>query len=287
MRKLLEIKKNLRYLEIALLILVIITLLVFIHQLHRMFCGYTHYPQNSFYELVSNPHFLKFLFYACFGLLTLYVAGKELKKHTDMACIEALTELRRLLTTDTNRKVHLIFAQKEEQEMLLWEEIKKEEEEMKMKVKMEVKVEEVIKEVEEEMKEEEVIKEEEKEVEEEEEMKVQMELKVEEVKPIDDKILEKEGLTRDKEGYIISKNMPMIDYLNYLGTIGLGIDMVRRELIEWETFRAHFGYRIENIFDEEKNPNHIKIREHINNNKSYYKQGILWAKREIENRNIK
>jgi len=215
-----------------------------------------------------------------------------------MACITALTELRKLLTSDTNRKVHLIFAQEEEQKMLLAEEIAKAEEKEKEVKKEELREEEEMKEKEENVDVAEEVKEEKIDVEEEREeevnvgeveIKVQVEIKEETeegaLKQKEDEILEKEGLTREKEGYIISKNMPMIDYLNYLGTIELGINMAKCELIDWATFCAHFGYRIENIFDEEKNPNHIKIREYINNNKTYYKS-LLWAKEEMKKKII-
>jgi hypothetical protein len=192
-------------------IAVTITLAILICQVYNMSVHCC--VHKSWCELIFNEHFLKFLFIACFSILTLYVAGSQLKNQTNIACITALIELRKLLTSENNRNVHFILADKDEQKLLSGEEMN------------------------------------------------------------DDVLKENKLLTEQKT--------PLLDYLNYLGTIELGIIMVKRNLIDWDTFYSQFGYRIENIFDEEVNPVHIKIRKHINDNKVYYKN-LFWAKRKIQ-----
>ncbi|MCL2860765.1 MAG: hypothetical protein FWF46_09590 [Oscillospiraceae bacterium] len=215
MKSLSEIKVILFVLKIIFIALIIITITVLIYQIHYVICCCT---QNSFSELAINKHFLKFLFIACFSVLTLYVAGKQLKKQTDVACVAALTELRKLLTSKNNGIVHLILSNKNEQKLLFEEEVRNE--------------------------------------------------------------------SLQERELVIDKNIRLLDALNYLGTIELGVIMVKRNLIDWDTFYSQFGYRIENIFDEENNPVHIEVRKHINDNKSYYKN-LLWANEEILKKIIK
>ena len=70
-----------------------------------------------------------------------------------------------------------------------------------------------------------------------------------------------------------------------MGTIELGILMVRNGLIDMDTFYSQFGYRIENIFEENSDV-HTNVREEINNNKSYYKN-LLWGYNEIHKKIFK
>ena len=65
-------------------------------------------------DLIVDKHFT-FLIVACFSLLTLYVAANQLKKQTDIASINSLIELRKLLTTERNREVHILLSPKDEQ----------------------------------------------------------------------------------------------------------------------------------------------------------------------------
>jgi hypothetical protein len=61
---------------------------------------------------------LQFFLTAAFGLLTLYVASKQLSKHTDMACINSLIELRKQLTKGTNRDVHFALSLEDDKKTL-------------------------------------------------------------------------------------------------------------------------------------------------------------------------
>ncbi|KAA6321099.1 hypothetical protein EZS27_029213 [termite gut metagenome] len=115
MKKLFEMNKILCVLSYLFLVLTIIALIVFVFQLHDMFC---YYEGSTFYDLFYNWHFLKFLLIACFSILTLYVAGSQLQKQTDMNCINALVELRKQLTSGCNRDVHFRLLPEQEQRNL-------------------------------------------------------------------------------------------------------------------------------------------------------------------------
>jgi hypothetical protein len=71
--------------------------------------------QISSEKLMTNWKLLRMLLVAFFSLLTLYVASSQLKKHADIAAITALTELRKLLTSEQNKTVHLALLPEEEQ----------------------------------------------------------------------------------------------------------------------------------------------------------------------------
>ncbi|GHT10729.1 hypothetical protein AGMMS4956_02620 [Bacteroidia bacterium] len=204
------ILRILQWLFIAMLVVIIVTFAV---QLCNMLCCHN---GQTFCALFYSHHFLKILCIAFFSLLTLYVAGSQLKKHTDMACIEALAELRKQLTSDRNRSVHFALLYEEEKDTLSGANIK-----------------------------------------------------------------------IDPKHYDLKhpKDIPMVDVYNYLGTIGLGTQMLRRNLIDIETFYYHIGYRVENIFEGESDM-HTKIRKHINENKSYYTY-LLWLYSQIQEWKIK
>ena len=212
MEKILKITTVLSVLKWVFILLLLGTFLILIVQANRVICRCS---PLSFCELITNWLFLKYLIIACFSILTLYIAGKQLQKHTDMACINALTELRKLLTSDRNRSVHFALSSEQEKVNILDEELNENKE---------------------------------------------------------------NGLTTQKE-------IPIIDAFNYLGTIELGILMVRRGLIDMDTFYSQIGYRIENIF-EENSMAHTKIREEINNSKAYYKN-LLWGYNEIRKKFLK
>ena len=91
-------------------ILLVITVCLLIFQLMSLFCD-----TKKLCSLIANPNVLKYLLIACFSLLTLYVACEQLHKHTCISRIKALIELRRLLTSDQNRKVHILLSPKDEQ----------------------------------------------------------------------------------------------------------------------------------------------------------------------------
>ena len=218
MEKIFKIGNILRVLRWLFIVLSLCTLLILIVQINRIIC---HCLPISFCELIFNWHFLKYLLIACFSLLTLYVAGKQLQKQTDVATITALTELRKLLTSEQNRNVHFILSSKEEQKTILDNKADKVYDEIKKGNKL-----------------------------------------------------------------MNSEEIPKIDIFNYLGTLELGILMVKRNLINWDTFSSQFGYRIENIFDEEDSDVHIKVRKNINDNKSYYKN-LLWGYEKIRKYSFK
>ena len=219
MEKVFRITTILSVLKWVLILLLSGMFLILLVQTYHIICRCT---PLSICELITNWLFLKYLLIACFSILTLYIAGKQLQKHTDIACINALTELRKLLTSDRNRSVHFALSPEEEKVNIL----------------------EVLKENEE------------------------------------------NGLTTQEENVLTTqKEIPIVDVYNYLGTIELGILMVRRGLIDMDTFYSKFGYRIENIFEENSNV-HIKIREGINNSKAYYKN-LLWGYNEIRKKFLK
>ena len=213
MEKILKIEIILRVLKWLFIALLLCTLLILIVQICNMIC---HCSSISFNELITNWHVLKYLLIVCFSLLTLYVAGKQLQKQTDIAAITALTELRKLLTSDRNRNVHFALSPEEEKVNLVGKKLNENEE---------------------------------------------------------------NGLTASEE-------IPIIDAYNYLGTIELGILMVRRGLIDTNTFYSQFGYRIENIFENECDDIHKAIRKEIFENKAYYKN-LLWGYNEICKKIIK
>ncbi|MDR1335832.1 MAG: hypothetical protein LBK22_03265 [Tannerella sp.] len=125
-----------------------------------------------------------------------------MKKHSDTACINALIELRKLLTSDRNRKIHFALS------------------------------------------------------------------------PNDEKKTLSGGMVKDKHLCSNGKNIPLIDIFNYIGTIELGYQMIKQNLIDMETFYNQFGYRIENMFDENGNM-HSLIKKHIDENASYYNDLIM------------
>jgi hypothetical protein len=125
-----------------------------------------------------------------------------LKKQSDTACINALVELRKLLTSNRNRKVHLALS------------------------------------------------------------------------PDDEKKTLSGAMLKSKYLCLNEKTVPKIDVFNYIGTIELGYQMIKQNLIDMETFYNQFGYRVENMFDENSNM-HRLIKEHINENSSYYNDLIM------------
>ena len=215
MKKIFKIGNILCGLKILFIIFVCITFVVLLFQIHEMICRCS--PQ-SFGELIANPLVLKFLLIACFSLLTLYVAGKQLQKQSDVATITALTELRKQLTSGRNRSIHFALSPEDNQTTIL------------------------------------------------DEQKVNKEL-------------------REENGLMQEENILTIDVFNYLGTLELGVLMVRRKVIDIDTFYSQFGYRIENIFEEENSDIHIKVRKHINDAKSYYKN-LLWGYKKIRKKFI-
>jgi len=216
MEKILKMATILSALKWLFTVLLLFTLFVLITQIHNVICNCL---PISFCELVLSWHFLKYLLVACFSLLTLYIAGKQLQKQADIACITALTELRKQLTSERNRNIHFALLPKDEQKAML------DEQEANEEVKKE------------------------------------------------NKLMQTEKILT-------------IDVLNYLGTLELGVLMVRRNLIDMKTFYSQFGYRIENIFEREDSKIHANIREHINSGKSYYKD-ILWGYEKIRKKFIK
>ena len=212
MKKIFEIGNILYGLRILFTLLTCISFVVLVFQIHEMIC---HCSPQSFGELISNPLVLKFLLIACFGLLTLFVAGKQLQKQTDVATITGLIELRKLLTSERNRQVHFALSDN------------------------------------------------------------------------DDKTsLSDKGIEIKVNNLSSANEIPMIDIYNYLGTIELGVEMVKRNLIDINTFYSQFGYRIENIFEKEESDVHAKVREHINGSKSYY-HNLLWGYNQIYKKFIK
>jgi hypothetical protein len=175
----------------------------------------------------TNENLILFLT-ALFSLVSLYVASRQLDKRSDTACINALAELRRQLTTGTNRNVHFMLSLDEDKKTLSNKDI----------------------------------------------------LVDEDTKPEEK---EKQVMLKEKEFELKTPdNIPMIDVYNYLGTIGLGVNMVREKLIDWETFYRHIGYRIENIFEGESDA-HKTVRKHIEDNRSYY-PNLRWAHEKIKNK---
>ncbi|MDR1090024.1 MAG: hypothetical protein LBL79_03030 [Prevotella sp.] len=83
---------------------------------------------------------------------------------------------------------------------------------------------------------------------------------------------EKESLeTKENPNSICpSDKIPMIDVFNYPGTIELGYQMVKRELIDDEIFISQIGYRVENIFNENSLVQK-QVSKHIRDNERYYK----------------
>jgi hypothetical protein len=215
-KEILKIHVILRWLQWLFIGVAIITLIVLAIYLCRVFYNCNSLPEYC--ERIFSWDFLKQLLIACFSLVTLYVAGVELKKHTDRACIDSLIELRKQLTTNSNRNVH--FA-------LLYE---------------------------------------------------------------DEKYTLAKTIIIDKPAYKAAdlkpcEEIPMVDVFNYLGTIGLGTQMVKRGLIDIETFYYHIGYRVENIF-EGIGKAHDAIREHINKDESYY-PNLRWIYGKIQEWKIK
>ena len=215
MKKIFEIGNILHGLKILFILLTCITLVALVFQIHEIVC---HCSPQSLGELIINPQFLKFLLIACFSLLTLFVAGKQLQKQTDIACITALTELRKQLTSERNRNIHFALLHEDEQKTIL-----------------------------------------------------------------DNKV---DDETRKENELMQTDKILTIDVLNYLGTLELGVLMVRRNLIDIKTFYSQFGYRIENIFERENSDIHTSVRNHINGGKSYYKD-ILWGYEKIRKKFIK
>ncbi|GHT17417.1 hypothetical protein AGMMS4956_20890 [Bacteroidia bacterium] len=154
---------------------------------------------------------MKFLLIACFSLLTLYVAGSQLKKQSDMACINTLTKLRELLSSDRNRRVHFALFPPNERKTLA-----------------------------------------------------------------DTNIRVKE---KEFDGLVDDKDISMVDVYNYLGTIGIGTQMIKKELIDMATFYDHIGYRVENLF-EGKTDAHQIVQKHIFDNDTYY-HNLLQLRDEI------
>jgi len=202
MKKIFEIGNILHGLKILFILLTCITLVALVFQIHEIVC---HCSPQSLGELIINPQFLKFLLIACFSLLTLFVAGKQLQKQTDVATITGLIELRKLLTSEQNRQVHFALSEDEDKTALSNKEKKIE-------------------------------------------------------------------ANKDVNNLLPASEIPMIDVYNYLGTIELGVEMVKRNLIDINTFYSQFGYRIENIFDVENSNIHSRVREHINGSKAYYRK---------------
>jgi len=216
MKRIFKISNILCGLKILFIIFICITFVVLVFQVHEIICYCS--PQ-SFGELIANPHVLKFLLIACFSLLTLFVAGKQLQKQTDVATITALTELRKQLTSERNRNIHFVLLPEDEQETILKEQ------------------------------------------------------------DVNERMKEENELMQ-------AEKILTIDVLNYLGTLELGVLMVRKNLIDMKTFYSQFGYRIENIFEEENSDIHANVRKHINSEKSYYKN-ILWGYEKIRKEILK
>jgi hypothetical protein len=215
-KEILKIHVILRWLQWIFIGVFIFTLIVLAIYLCRVFCHCNSLPEYC--ERIFSWDFLKQLLIACVSLITLFVAGVQLKKHTDRTCIDSLIELRKQLTTHSNRNVH--FA-------LLYE---------------------------------------------------------------DEKYTLAKTIITDKPSYKATDlksydEIPMVDVFNYLGTIGMGIQMVKRELIDIETFYYHIGYRVENIF-EGTGKAHDAIREHINKDGSYY-PNLYWIYGKIQEWKIK
>jgi hypothetical protein len=175
---------------------------------------------STLFSVCTSRQNLPLFFTALFGLVSLYVAGRQLSKQSDVACINSLIDLRRQLTTGNNRRVHFLLSQEEDQEMLAGGKI------------------------------------------------------VESGEAADAK-----GAKLKKLGLKAAKNVPMIDAYNYLGTLELGVDMVKNHLVDAKTFKNHIGYRIDNIFDG-KSEVHKNIREHIKTYKQYY-PNLLWIRRKM------
>ena len=222
MEKILKIETILSVLRWVFAILLLFVLLVIIIQINNLICNCS---PISFCELALNWHFLKYLLIACFSLLTLYVAGGQLEKQTDIACITALSELRKQLTSERNRNVHFVLSLENEQNS-----------------------------------------------------------PKDEQKTMEDKIIDDE--TKNENKLMDTKKIHSIDIFNYLGTLELGVLMVKRNLIDMDTFYSQFGYRIENIFEEGNSGIHISVREHINANRSYY-ENILWGYEKIRKKFFK
>jgi hypothetical protein len=170
---------------------------------------------NMFIKWENLQFFLK----ALFGVVTLYVASRQLHKRSEtahkqseMACINSLIELRKQLTTGENRNVHFALSPAEDKKTLNDKDV----------------------------------------------------------------ILGSCNLKKEEE-------IPMIDVFNYLGTLELGIQMVKRKLIPGDTFKNQFGYRLENIF-EENSEIHKKVREHINECMSYY-EDLFWMRERMKKEN--
>jgi hypothetical protein len=184
-------------------VLILFDAWLILYKTNQIICAGTDW-MDMFIKWENLTFFLK----AVFGLVTLYVASKQLRKQSDMGCIQALVELRKQLTTGHNRMVHFALSPKEDKETLNGD--------------------------------------------------------------IDMCNLKKQ------------RDIPMIDVFNYLGTIGLGIQMVRQDLISRDIFYSHFSYRIENIFTGDSEI-HKKVQKHIDDCEQYYKN-LLWMKEQIRKR---
>lgn len=65
------------------------------------------------------------------------------------------------------------------------------------------------------------------------------------------------------------QNIRNIDIFNYIGTLELGCLMLENGVIDEDKFNNQFGYRIENLF------NNQEIKEHILKNKKYYLDTLI------------
>ena len=81
-------------------------------------------------------------------------------------------------------------------------------------------------------------------------------------RPLSDELPEKEVLELIPD---------WVDVFNYLGTLELGVIMMRKEVIDEDTFISQFGYRIHNVFVGTTNF-HEKVTEYINSDKLSYKE---------------
>ncbi|GHT24194.1 hypothetical protein AGMMS4957_16810 [Bacteroidia bacterium] len=92
---------------------------------------------------------------------------------------------------------------------------------------------------------------------------------------------EKESSEEKRDGKIPPfDDILKIDIFNYLGTIELGALMVKRELIDIQTFYNQMGYRVENIFAD-KTVAQQTIKKHVQDEKKYYKN-LNWIYEEIK-----
>jgi hypothetical protein len=69
--------------------------------------------------------------------------------------------------------------------------------------------------------------------------------------------------------YSEGTTIPIIDIFDYLGTIELGYQMIKRGLIDMNTFYNQFGYRVENIFEERTKTQKLVLKL-IRENEDYF-----------------